>query len=44
MFCVEVRILLVDVSSLYHVFSRNATQDIRLGGKYSYPLTHLTGP
>lgn len=44
MFCVEVRILLVEVSSLHHVCSRTAIQDIRLGGKYSYPLRHLTGP
>lgn len=44
MFCVEVRLLLVEVSSLHHVCSRNATQDIRLDGKYSYPLRYLTGP
>lgn len=36
--------MLVEVSSLYPVGPRDRIQVVKLGNKYFYPLSHLTGP
>lgn len=41
---VEVKDFQEPVLSFHHVSAENQTQVIRCGGKYLYPMSHLTGP
>lgn len=42
--CMRVRGQVEAVGSLYHAGSGDRLQVTRLGGKYPYLLSHLTGP